>query len=77
MKIERDLMALLPRKEWVDFSHRLIHHGRRICIARNPMCDDCVLNAVCPKIGVTRKVVPSSELADQGRPLSEHLNTKL
>ena len=57
VKIERDLMALLPQKEWVNFSHRLIHHGRRICVARNPKCDECVLNAVCPKVGVKLKVV--------------------
>lgn len=55
VKIERDLMAQLPRREWVDFAHRLIHHGRRICTARKPRCEDCVLSAVCPKIGVTAK----------------------
>lgn len=54
-KIERDLMAVLPRKEWVDFSHRLIHHGRRICIARRPKCDECTLNKVCPRVGVEAK----------------------
>ncbi len=52
VKIEQDLMALLPRSQWVDFSHRLIHHGRRICVARKPRCEDCVLIKVCPKIGV-------------------------
>jgi endonuclease-3 len=57
VKIERDLMALLPPKEWVNFSHRLIHHGRRICVARNPKCDECVLNVACPKVGVKIKVV--------------------
>ena len=57
VKIERDLMALLPPREWVDFSHRLIHHGRRICMARNPKCDECVLNVVCPKIGVKVKTI--------------------
>ena len=51
-KIERDLMALLPKKEWVDFSHRLIHHGRKICLARRPKCEECTLNKVCPRIGV-------------------------
>jgi endonuclease-3 len=51
-KIERDLMALLPSKEWIDFSHRVIHHGRRICIARKPKCDECVLGGICPRIGV-------------------------
>jgi endonuclease III len=51
-KIERDLAALLPRKEWIDFSHRVIHHGRRICAARKPKCDECVLGGICPRIGV-------------------------
>ena len=52
VKIERDLMAVLPESEWIDFSHRLIHHGRRVCVARKPRCEQCVLNDVCPRIGV-------------------------
>ena len=52
VKIERDLMAVLPPREWVDFSHRMIHHGRRICIARRPKCEICRLNKICPRIGV-------------------------
>lgn len=48
VKIERDLMALLPQDSWIDFSHMLIHHGRAICIARRPRCADCVLNDLCP-----------------------------
>lgn len=55
IKIERDLMAALKEPEWIDFSHRLIHHGRRICKARKPLCGDCVLNSLCPKIGVTEQ----------------------
>ena len=51
VKVEADLMALLPQSEWIAFSHRLIHHGRQICQARKPKCDACVLNALCPKIG--------------------------
>jgi endonuclease III len=51
-KIERDLMALLPRDQWIDFSHRMIHHGRRVCAARKPKCDQCVLGSICPRIGV-------------------------
>jgi endonuclease-3 len=47
-KVERDLMALVPRAEWVLFSHRLVTHGRRVCIARKPRCEECVLNDVCP-----------------------------
>ncbi len=51
-KIERDLMDLLPKREWIDFSHMLIHHGRRICIARRPKCDECPLEDICPRNGV-------------------------
>ena len=54
-KVELDLMKLLPREEWIDFSHRLIHHGRRICMARNPQCTSCRLDEVCPKLGVESK----------------------
>jgi endonuclease-3 len=56
IKVERDLMALLPRRQWIAFSHRMIHHGRRICVARNPKCDICPLNDICPKIGVVAPV---------------------
>jgi endonuclease-3 len=52
VKIEHDLMALLPESEWVDFSHRLIHHGRRICIARRPKCLECPLLSMCPRVGL-------------------------
>jgi endonuclease-3 len=55
-KIERDLMELIPQEEWIAFGHRMIHHGRQVCLARNPRCDQCALNSFCPKIGVqTRK----------------------
>jgi endonuclease III len=52
VKIERDLMAQLPKREWIDFSHELIHHGRQICIARRPKCEVCPLAPLCPRIGV-------------------------
>ncbi len=52
VKIERDLMQLLPRKHWIDFSHRMIHHGRQVCKARRPLCDECSLAKLCPRIGV-------------------------
>ncbi|HET6422443.1 MAG TPA: endonuclease III [Planctomycetaceae bacterium] len=51
-KIEADLMELLPPSEWVNFSHRLIHHGRRICIARRPKCLECPLLDLCPRVGL-------------------------
>jgi endonuclease-3 len=46
--IEQDLMKLIPPKEWTKFSHRLIAHGREICIARKPKCAQCALNDLCP-----------------------------
>ena len=48
LKIEEDLMKLIPPKEWTLFSHRLIAHGRAVCIARKPKCAECALNDVCP-----------------------------
>jgi endonuclease-3 len=51
-KVERDLMAVLPRREWIDFSHRMIRHGRQVCSARRPRCSDCSMHGFCPKIGV-------------------------
>ncbi|MCA9047899.1 MAG: endonuclease III [Planctomycetaceae bacterium] len=50
--IERDLMDLLPQKEWIEFSHRIIHHGRSTCIARRPQCTTCDLLKLCPRIGL-------------------------
>ena len=51
-QIERDLMQLIPQTEWVNFSHRLIHHGRRICIARRPKCLECPLLSCCRRVGL-------------------------
>ncbi len=48
VKIEQELMALVPRDDWTWFSHTLIQHGRAVCIARRPRCADCVLNRLCP-----------------------------
>lgn len=47
VKIERDLTALLPKERWILFSHQMIHHGRRMCMARNPQCRDCPINPIC------------------------------
>jgi endonuclease-3 len=47
-KIEKDLMGLIPREEWIDFSHRLILHGRALCKAQNPRCRECPLLEICP-----------------------------
>ena len=48
VKIERDLMDLLPRDKWTWWSHTLIQHGRQVCIARRPRCEECVVNRLCP-----------------------------
>lgn len=51
-KIERALMRIVPRKDWIDFSHLLIWHGRKRCTARKPDCTHCEIEDLCPKIGV-------------------------
>lgn len=51
-KIEQALMKIIPRQDWIDFSHLLIWHGRRRCIARRPDCIECEVANLCPKIGV-------------------------
>ena len=53
-KIERDLMALIPEPDWIDFSHLLIYHGRKVCKARTPLCADCVLEPLCPSSTLKR-----------------------
>jgi endonuclease-3 len=47
VKIERDLMAILPQSRWIQFSHQMIHHGRGHCTARNPKCGTCPMNLLC------------------------------
>jgi endonuclease III len=46
-KIERDLMRIIPPEKWTDFSHQVIWHGRKLCVARRPKCADCVLERIC------------------------------
>ena len=50
-KIEQDLIRLLPEKEWINFSHRVIWHGRKTCVARRPRCGECPLATCCPSAG--------------------------
>ncbi len=54
VKIERELIEVVPKKEWINFSHRLIWHGRKICKARKPLCDECPMNDFCPRIGLQK-----------------------
>lgn len=46
-KIEKDLMKILPQDRWISFSHQIIHHGRSLCVARNPKCAECPLDPLC------------------------------
>jgi endonuclease-3 len=51
-EVEKDLMALVPKKEWIGLGNRLIFHGRAICSARQPKCGECMVERLCPRIGV-------------------------
>jgi endonuclease-3 len=46
-EVEKELMQVLPRDRWISFSHQVIHHGRQVCVARNPKCDKCNLETLC------------------------------
>ncbi len=46
-KIEQDLVELVPKKDWIDFSHLLIYHGRQVCKARKPLCEKCIIEKYC------------------------------
>ncbi|MEO7969879.1 MAG: endonuclease III [bacterium] len=59
-KIENDLILLVPKKDWVIFSHLLIAHGRAICKARKPLCDQCVIEKHCPSSSLKTGVMPGS-----------------
>jgi endonuclease-3 len=50
--VERELADILPQSEWIDYSHRVIHHGRQVCAARRPRCAECPLLADCARVGL-------------------------
>ena len=52
VRAERDLVRVVPRENWIEFSHWLIEHGRGVCSARRPICDDCSLLDLCPRVSV-------------------------
>lgn len=64
-QIEQDLMKVVPRKEWIDFSHRVIHHGRALCMARAPKCDACPLETLCHAADKTWSTVAQHKGAKQ------------
>lgn len=53
VKVERDLNQQLPRTQWISFTHRMIDHGRQVCSARKPRCEQCSMKRFCPRIGVS------------------------
>lgn len=52
VRAERDLVAAIPKTHWIAFSHRMIEHGRTVCMARRPRCEACLLADLCPQVGV-------------------------
>jgi endonuclease-3 len=54
VKVEQDLMKIIPQKDWLDLSHMLIYHGRAICLARKPLCENCALNKLCPSAFIAK-----------------------
>jgi endonuclease-3 len=59
-KIERDLIPIVPKKDWVIFPHLMIFHGRKICKARNPLCAECVVEKQCPSSYLKTGVMPGN-----------------
>jgi endonuclease-3 len=63
-RIEQDLMRLHPKEDWIDVGHLLIHHGRKICVARKPRCPDCPVRELCP----SAELAPPAPRKRQRRP---------
>lgn len=59
-KIELDLIPIVPKKDWVIFPHLMIYHGRKICKARKPLCEECTIEEVCPSSYLKTGVMPGS-----------------
>jgi endonuclease III len=60
VKIEQELMGVIPQEKWIQFSHQLIWHGRRVCVARKPRCVDCNLEKICYSVDKTMSTHPES-----------------
>lgn len=72
VKVEFDLMALVPQPEWTRFSHRLIFHGRQVCAARKPACERCTMAEFCPKVGIP----PTTSRPKIGQPVKQLRQSK-
>jgi endonuclease III len=71
IEVEKDLMEIVPKKEWIGLGNRLIYHGRATCLARKPRCETCVLESLCPRIGVKQATARAASPAR--RPLRERI----
>jgi endonuclease-3 len=77
-QVEAELMELVPRKEWIDLAHILIHHGRAVCNAKKPDCEKCVVDPLCPKIGVRAPAkVDKGEKVEKARPARRPLRERI
>jgi endonuclease-3 len=71
-KIEKDLLEVVPKKDWIIFSHLLIAHGRKVCKARRPLCEECVVEKLCPSSLLKQanvQVLPAPNKRATRRPL--------
>ena len=68
VKVEQDLMALLPQSDWLDLSHMLIYHGRAICQARKPLCEQCSLVPLCPTGQANTSATQATQVAPTTAP---------
>jgi len=59
-KIEQDLIPIVPKRDWVIFPHLMIYHGRKICKARSPLCEECTIEKLCPSSFLKTGVHPPS-----------------
>ncbi|MGH9461687.1 MAG: endonuclease III [Vicinamibacteria bacterium] len=71
--VEKDLMEIVPKKEWIGLGNRLIYHGRATCLARKPRCEACFLEPLCPRVGVKQTSTPSRPATPSRRPLRERI----
>jgi endonuclease-3 len=72
-QVEQELMRIVPEEDWIDFAHILIHHGRKICVARKPDCEHCVVASLCPKLGVVETKAAAPRAKAQRPPLKERI----
>jgi endonuclease-3 len=75
-KIEADLTATIPKKEWTHFCHLLQYHGRRVCVARSPKCPACVIRDLCPHPDKTPPAPARAPRPAFGRRPGQHIRTR-